>query len=210
MHTLANASDTALARRVLLSPSEMPASWRFGSQSDYSPDELKTVYCLNGYPGYVAGSSVDYGYKVDPNGRGAEGQLEVDVKLTNSEADANKQLQMLRSAESQTPPGSQCFLDQYRGVVADAVGLDNLLPGSALLPRANTGVALAGLIIRASVPYKLNGDKVMFIDDVRIQKGRIVARMLFLTCCQPFDYATVEAPLIKGTATHVDSLAPGA
>jgi hypothetical protein len=206
-HALANEADTALSRTMLLRPADVGADWSFIDQSDYKADDLSTQSsCLADYPGYVAGSSVNYGFKVDPNGRGAVGQLGMDVRVTNSDADASKQYERLQSIDSLTAAAGQCFLESYRGIVAQAVGLDNLLPGSELLARGTPSVALKGLIFKASVPYRLNGTgKMMFIDEVRIQRGRIVARLLFMTCCKPFDYATVEGPFVNTVAKRVES-----
>lgn len=204
-HLLGNALDTALARSILLKPSDLSAGWARLAEDDYSADSLPTQFCLTDFPGYVAGASADYGFNVDPNGKGLAGQLEVDVKITNSEAEAKKQLDRLRSMDSLTGPATQCFLEGYRGLVARAVGLDSLLPGSQLLPRATPAAALQGLTMKASVPYRLGGDKTMYIDDVRIQKGRIVARLIFVTCCKPFDYATVEGSFVNAVAKRLDS-----
>ena len=84
--------------------------------------------------------------------------------------------------------------------------MDNLLPGAELLPRATPTVSLQGLTIKASVPFRTaGGDKVMYVDDIRIQKGRIVARLLFMTCCKPFDYKTVEGPFVNAAAKRLES-----
>jgi hypothetical protein len=189
----------------LLKSSDLPAGWSLIDQNDYTAEQVRTQSsCLTDYPGYVAGASVDFGLSVDPNGRGAVGQLGMDVRITNSASDADKQYVRLQSMDSLTPAARQCELELYRSMVAQAVGLDNLLPGSQLLPRAAPSGPLKGMIFKASVPYKLNGaDKVMYLDEIRIQKGRIVARLLFMTCCKAFDYGAVEDPAVQVTTKRI-------
>ena len=182
----------------------MPQGWTLVEQSDYQANELPIDFCVVDFPGYVAGSSSDFRFHVDASGKAA-GELQVDVRLTNSAADAGKQLERLRSMDALTAPARQCFLEDYRFMAAQDVGLDDLLPGSDLTRTTASG-SLQGQTVKASVPYRsVAGDKTMYIDDIRLQKGRIVARLVFMTCCQPFDYATVEGPLVSATAKRIQS-----
>jgi len=203
-HQLGNAADTALARSVLLRTSELPPGWTLVGQSDYAATDLPSHFCLAGYPGYVAGSGEDYSYHLDPKTNNEQGHLEAYVKLTNSEADAQRQLAMLTSSEANTSSVIQCYLDAYRGIIAEAVGAANLLPGARLLPTTTPPGSLPGLIMRAAVPYRfLNSNKVMFFDDIRVQKGRFVAGFLFMTCCTAFTYATDEQSAVDAVATRI-------
>jgi hypothetical protein len=203
-HEPANAKDTALARSLLLRPSELPSGWTLFSQDDYTAADLSTHFCLSHYPGYVAGSSVDYGFHLDPKGQGGQGQLGMDIRITNSEADAQTQLQLLRSPDANTTTAAQCVLEGYQTSIGRSVGFPNLLPGAELLPASTPPGSLPGITMRAKVPYRLfNANKIMYVDDIRIQKGRIVARFFFMTCCEAFDYASDEAPAVDAVARRM-------
>lgn len=207
-HQLGNAADTALARSALLKPSELAAGWTLVGQSDYAATDLPSHFCMTGYPGYVAGSGVDYSYHLDPKTNNEQGHLEAYIRLTNSEVDAQRQLAMLTSADANTSSVSQCVVDAYRSIIAEAVGADNLLPGARLLPTTTPPGSVQGLIFRASVPYRfLNSNKVMYFDDIRVQKGRFVAGFLFMTCCTAFNYATDEQSPVDAVAKRITSAA---
>jgi hypothetical protein len=207
-HQPGNVADTALARSALLKTSELPAGWTLVGQSDYAVTDLPSHFCMTGYPGYVAGSGVDYSYHLDLKTNNEQGHLEAYIRLTNSEADAQRQLAMLTSPDANTSSVSQCVVDAYRSILAQAVGANNLLPGARLLPTTTPPGSLPGLIFRASVPYRfLNSNKVMYFDDIRVQKGRFVAGFLFMTCCTAFDYANGEQSAVNAVATRITSAA---
>jgi hypothetical protein len=190
----------------MLRLSELPAGWTLVDQLDYAVADLPTRFCMTGYPGYVAGTGAGYSYLLDPKTNNEQGHLDADIKVTNSEADAQRQWVMLNSADANTASVNQCYVDGYRSIIAQAVGANSLLPGAQLLPRGTPPGALQGLIVRASVPYRfLNSNKVMYFDDIRVQKGRFVARFLFMTCCKAFNYATDEQPAVDAVAKRLAS-----
>ena len=206
-HELANPTDTALARTVLLRPSELPAGWTpVGQEDDTAADLTNNRFCVSDYPAYVAGSFIAYSFRLDPKTNYEQGHLAVWIRMTDSDADAQRQLDLLSSPKADTAAANQCWLEGYKTLIAEAVGPDNLLPGPELLPKRTLTSPLSGLILRASVPYRfLNADKVIYFDDIRIQKGRIVARLLFQTCCKPFSYAPDEAPEVEAVAKRMVS-----
>lgn len=205
-HQPGNAADTALARSALLRPSELPAGWTLVGQVDDTAADLPSNFCLAGFPGYVAASTADYSYHLDPKTNNEQGHLEADIRITNSQADAQRQLVMLNSADANTNSVKQCYVESYRSVIAQAIGADSLLQGAQVLSKAAPPGSLQGLIVRASVPYRfLNSNKVMYFDDIRIQKGRFVAKFLFMTCCQAFDYAIDEQSAVEAAAKRIAS-----
>jgi hypothetical protein len=205
-HALANAADTALAQTILLGASGLPSGWTLVGRRDYTVADLSASPCLANFPGYVAGAVASYSYHLDPKTNYEQGHLAVEVRITDGVADAQQQLNLLNSAAATTASAKACWLDGYRTNLARAVGVENVLAGGLILAGKPRVSSLPGWTLSASVPYRFgNANKIEYLDDIRIQKGRIVVRLLFKTCCQPFPYASQEAPAVEAVAKRIAS-----
>ncbi len=205
-HELTDAADTALAQAILLGPTGLPSGWRLVGRRDYTVADLSPSPCLANFPGYVAGAVASYSYRYDPKTNYELGHLAVEVRITDSVADAQQQLNLLNSAAATTASATTCWLQGYRTNLANSVGAENVLAGGQILVGKTRVASLPGWTLSASVPYRFaNANKIEYLDDIRIQKGQIVARLLFKTCCQPFPYASLEAPAVAAVATRIAS-----
>src|SRR2546428_4819692 len=108
-HELANPTDTALARTVLLRPSELPAGWTpVGQEDDTAADLTNNRFCVSDYPAYVAGSFIACSFRLDPKTNYEQGHLAAWIRMTDSDADAQRQLDLLSSPKADVVRLGRC------------------------------------------------------------------------------------------------------
>jgi hypothetical protein len=192
----AGPSDSNRVAYLILTPLEVGSNWTLAPAAADTPDRLRADSCLLRYPAYTAGSTATYGFVPDASGKG-QVYVSTSGRATATATAAGQVEQAIR-----TGVDDSCLAASFAdyawncGCRGGAIAVGKPVLTHPQGPVLVAGKAVDGVEVNGEVPFETpTGHWSLYIDLLRLRRGRIVASLVFTSTDQRTTWAPLELRL---------------